>query len=1010
MGEKLSKISAHREAILLGEIGALLHMFGKCSSGFLIANSQEGGTQDKHTSLDWMSAEFKSCLESQKLVDRFVFSINRQQEKLADNFTDFIRKYKGNSPDSILLHLFNTCHRMISADEKGVVRLKQSKDDMWITTPFGYPTKKIDPMSLDQVRSEMESNLSKALNEYVDGKLKIDQLHDRATAVLKGGMSQALGETRKPANDVSLWAQSHGVASLYKPVLAALVLGLDPCPRNSNNDLEYNSIRWRLLGIGWNGLGFVQRGRKPSDILKRQEVLRGIQNAIQRLLEHRFPIGNLFYRDMNGLFFTFPGFHDHDDDARELIGGLASEFSRITREQSDLELWPFLTLSKPRRSLTAITREIQVRDQLASMRRVAMVLSMEDAEGSRHEILMKEGPSLTPPSAGQDICPVCQFRAKQNDELACTICRERRKGRLDEWRQHSEEQTIWVDEVADRNNRLALLTLRFDLTRWLNGEWLTTAFSQTYQGWIGSDRMKKLLNNNQQKRKLEQIRNPISADAESATAILQSVGTGNASQDAGFKAVSLSSFFEDVIASQKQDDPNYIVSFLENLRGRIDDSTDYTITGNDLAAAIFTQNPSPSRLARIWKATQEYLEGLVEVAVSTVFQERPQRLYFVVNERLQWPKHRETYRVTIAGLNPASLTVLCTDNDERSSFQTVASPEKFSFKDGDEMIRGLKAIRRGLERNGISSAYDEETGQPIRDTRISCGQIEGLHAETYLPFIELGRSPVFCQVLLPAEKIPAVLYQMLNLERRHFGKVPGKLPLHGSVLVANRRYPLYSLLEAGQMALNHDSCSRGTTQSPWWQNAERHGQDPFYGHYPKNPPNDKGWALSDLTPIEESRQFWMTPGYFDFDFLSSTADRHNIRYDSNNDNQPVRPSICYGFLQPRPTKLHRLQDLLKVWGILVENLTSTQRYHMEHVLIAKLERWKAVSREEVKPVFESFGMVLLQTTFGKDKWCRLDQKQRTALIGSLKDGLLLEALELFHHIVKVKDNQETPDE
>lgn len=39
MADRLNQISSHREAILLGELGALLHMFGKCSRDFLLANA-----------------------------------------------------------------------------------------------------------------------------------------------------------------------------------------------------------------------------------------------------------------------------------------------------------------------------------------------------------------------------------------------------------------------------------------------------------------------------------------------------------------------------------------------------------------------------------------------------------------------------------------------------------------------------------------------------------------------------------------------------------------------------------------------------------------------------------------------------------------------------------------------------------------------------------------------------------------------------------------------------------
>src|SRR5207302_1037503 len=142
---------------------------------------------------------------------------------------------------------------------------------------------------------------------------------------------EALGETRQPVNDVTLWAQSHGVASLYKPILAALAMGLDPCPM-TNGSFDYSNVTWRLFGIGWNGRSFVERGRRPGDILKRQDILGEIITEVQQRIEVSQPIGNRFYRDLNGVFFTFPGIED--GAAAELARQLAPELVGIVRELS----------------------------------------------------------------------------------------------------------------------------------------------------------------------------------------------------------------------------------------------------------------------------------------------------------------------------------------------------------------------------------------------------------------------------------------------------------------------------------------------------------------------------------------------------------------------------------------------------------------------------------------------------------------------------------------------------
>ncbi len=265
-------------------------------------------------------------------------------------------------------------------------------------------------------------------------------------------------------------------------------MGLEPCSRKVNSsDLDYDSARWRLLGVGWNGLEFIKRGRTPGDILKRQEILDEIVTEIQKLLEVSHPVGNQFYGDLNGPFFTFPGIAD--TEAASLVEELAPALVHLARELSANELWPFFTLSKPRRTLTAITKEIEERDRIASAPKVAVSLFMEQESNGRSEKLLVSGPTLTAPEDGQDVCPVCKVRSKSTNDEACRTCRDRRSGRQKIWQKNRADQTIWMDEVADQNSRIALLTIRFDLSRWLNGECLTTIRSQTLADWAQGKRL-----------------------------------------------------------------------------------------------------------------------------------------------------------------------------------------------------------------------------------------------------------------------------------------------------------------------------------------------------------------------------------------------------------------------------------------------------------------------------------------------------------------------------------------
>jgi len=975
MGKHLEALTGNHTAILLGEFGALLHMFGKASSEFLQANSREGGAQDSHQDLKHFP-QLKPLLCDRRLKEKFRFKQDGSEQELAENFTDFITKYKGKDkgkdkkhPDSNLLRLFNTCHRMTSADEKGVVRRKQSINSMRIMTSFGRKTKRINPAEVDRQREGMDERLTQELSKYLNEELTIEKFREKVVEILEPGMSATLGETREPANDVTLWAQTFGVASLYKPCLAALALGEVPCP---SGKWEYDEVQWRLFGIGWNGLAFLQRGRKPADILARQEVLSRIGERLRVLLEVEYPVGNLFYSDINGAFFTFPGITGVVP--RDLLKELAPSLVGAVREKSADELWPFFTLSKPRRSLTVIAKEITRRNKIAAAPCVAPVLFEE----GQTKILLTDGPELATPGRAEDICPVCRVRSKPEKKQTCNICEKRRAGRQKQWRQQPGGETIWVTEIADQNNRVALLTVRIDLSRWLNGEWLSTILSQTFRDWHTCSRLVNLFKDTEHGTRANAL--APTPDAGTITQVLkQCVSSG----DNAFRAKLLNTFFEDITVGKKG-----YPTHLRNLCGRIDDDPSYTLSAEDLARLIFTQNASPGRLSRMCEAADDFVQSLIKGLAEQVFAERPVRLRFQTPQPVTGVRARETYRVTMEGLVGGPVVVLCQD-DSRSKFLTIDSLAKFRFRLNGQQLKGPEALEKALRQNGVRSWLHEETGDEVAG---QMGIVEVAEEGSYLPYTVLAHSPVFSQILLPAASIPKVLELLLKLEEEHFGAVRGKLPLHVGVLAANRKFPLYALVEAGQQILDCPDAGKPRKQKAWWQASE---QDDFFGLYPVGEPAKYGFCLEDLRKVQGTSEYWLSPGYFDFDFLGGTTDRHRLHYDPGP--PPKRNSIAYGWLRPRPTELHELERALKIRELLL-HVNPTQRHQIEALLLTKLQEWRTAAdgRDEA---FRGYARAVLKNAL-KNRREEVAQEQTDRLLRAAMDGLLLQTIQLFDHVLK----------
>ena len=61
----------------------------------------------------------------------------------------------------------------------------------------------------------------------------------------------------------------------------------------------------------------------------------------------------------------------------------------------------------------------------------------------------------------------------------CKSCDERREGRVKDWIEKP-KRTIWVGEVADENNRVALIIGQFEMTKWFNGRYVDSLLTQSF--------------------------------------------------------------------------------------------------------------------------------------------------------------------------------------------------------------------------------------------------------------------------------------------------------------------------------------------------------------------------------------------------------------------------------------------------------------------------------------------------------------------------------------------------
>jgi CRISPR-associated Csx11 family protein len=988
MSDPIQTIKSNRNQILIGEIGALLHDIGKCRPDFLKKQSVESVGNFDHWKIDqFLDAHLISLMKD----SRFEISIDSDK---ADVYS-IITEHHDKKTTKRLIQLMQSCDRLDSADDKGIVREKQPMNDTFISSPFGYPRQKIDLKCLKHRLDFLSHQLTDLFNKYISDSIDITTFREDLMSNLEFAFSQALGETRRPSNDVTLWDHSHSAASLFKSMLCKVALN------------ETSSKQWRIFGFCWDGTGFINKGKKIADILERNRISENIKKELKQKFEDEIPVGNAIYEDTNGIYFTFPDLGNYT--LREVACECAREGLEITRCNSTDEIFPFFVVSEPSRTLTILAEILRFASVKRKIPKMSPLLYIgNDLDGEKIE----DNPEARSINGNQDICPICQYRPKSIKSEACDVCRIRRKERRDEWFLER-EQTIWIDEIADENGNVGLVTLNFDLNRWLDGSMVQTIYSQSFEDWYSS-RGERIHSNKDYMRKISKSIGIEIEDGVSkknlATYFMKffiveeskDPNFQNDSNNVRLRARVLSTFFEGFDAAHEkkdkngQDNPTYVGEVWENLKlrtGDVERILDY----------LFTQNSSPARLYRIWKETEEFLGFLIRRIKEGEYNYRWKRLRFetdfskLIPKNSVFIKEKTSYILKIKNLEPENLLVL---HHSDGKFYTIESLGKFRFKSRGKSgkISGIKAVRKALKTGLIYHLAEEDTpGENLLDheQRISIPSNE----EEYYPLIEITRSPVSLRMVIPASESIKILRLITELYSERFANVAGKMPLNMGLLVSKRKFPLYVLLDAGERILNDETFKKSITMNPYWNTAAQR-TNKYYRFYPiKNPTYDEYYTLDHLEHLVKGRLYALCPGYFDFDLLTSTMCRYRINY-----NNRRRAGGNCGDLSGRPYYFYQITEMIEIREIL-SNISSSQQSIIEETLKNKIVEWKTVSDPNKGTILRTFAEAVLKDAFA-DKWENLRKETQDFLVSSAINGLLLDTISLFEHMIKAPEVDE----
>jgi len=481
----LQVLENNRDALLLAEVAALLHDMGKFCNLHIEAHT---GGQKKYAYKVVIDnprsvIQLSNAACSHKKPDALNKVLNAQSPKAADFISAALKDFLQNKAISLfgesyslaelimlgtpgfatdknrpqllagksgwLAAVLGVCHSEGHMDKEDPPRGQgdQTWPDVFISTAFGYEKQKV---------------VADRSPECLDSRLQNLPVPPTRDKVLEE-FSYGLGDTRRPVNEVVLSDWGWIVAALFKPAIAGALLtnqqsGIRQWKSWKDKIIDHD-LRWRLLRVNFDVLGLYAKAIKIADLLGYRRAVDEACEAVKKLIEKEYPFGNEIYRDSTGIYFTFPDL--------DLPADLAQEIRRHV-EEVEMELAPRIAVTVG----DGNTATEQLKSILGKARKEALQGLAQPFDSQNLRDYWQQ--QWTTVGDGKwELCPVCRLRPMKEGAEACETCRERRGSRIAAWKENP-SQTIWMDEIADANDRVALIVGKFGLDGWLSGDLVQT--------------------------------------------------------------------------------------------------------------------------------------------------------------------------------------------------------------------------------------------------------------------------------------------------------------------------------------------------------------------------------------------------------------------------------------------------------------------------------------------------------------------------------------------------------
>ena len=806
----------NRTQILLTEIGAYLHLLGRYSIEFIKANATDAKEDEKKYDYKkicrnenfFEGSELNKILsnpEWENYLNKFksLSDLGELQQYKVKNFCEFIEKHTWGKGIRGLCRILADAHGIVSAIDKGLAgrghRDKQKRKYTYRSSAFGYEKEiefleshNLDEVNIEKIRDRKKKffdELQKLLQNILDTIRKGDDIkyedYKHLKNLLKNYYSQTIGETRRPINEITLYDYTYTIASLLKSNLAKILIDgwYDPKGRS----------KWRILKINVDILGLMSKGLKIGDILGYKKEIDDLFERIKKVIEYEYPLGNEIYRDSTGIYFSCPDLENIEQLKKELIEKLKEKFGSVF---SQIECSLQLNISeKGNRSIVILAKEIDDAYRELNYPHIN--------NGNTHRYILNEDLYRDIKNlwrSGWELCPVCLLRPKSEKYDRCKVCRERYEKRAIMWieenkkieenkeNNNKKKETIWLDEIADKNNNVALIILQFDLKKWLSGELIDTFIAQTFDNWKAnlSKKVRNFLENNRKIKNLDDLKNYFkelfSGNITIERKDLEILKSFIYLEEKDLKKFDINKHFWDPIVER-------------DATGKAQYLTDPEEKANHLIKLLFRKHPSFARIYRIWNTTQEFIDHTVLKMLSDYYERvsgiRRQRIQF----RIKFTSNLKIRKGATCDIIVDGMTFspVCVDENKNIFISTINLEllDKFG-KSIEEICRNLNNKKIKVKVEGKGSLIEGE----IIDVKPAEDKFQN-----YYPYTVIYSFPDQFMVLLPACDALDIAKKIVEEYKKQFSKVRDRLSFHIGIIAFHRKLPLHVVMDAGKRLL-----------------------------------------------------------------------------------------------------------------------------------------------------------------------------------------------------------------